>query len=293
MARQDSSVDGPLKPIIRKALVEDRARPYLRADGKTVADGGMLRVSSLAGVCAREEVLCSRLKIERPDTIGADLMMIFEHGNGLHWDLQNRVLVKTRSILGRWLCGCCGTYVGGLDAWDVPVPKDFKESQLPRPAVCPKCETLIDSDNSLYQEQFLTVPEFRLCGHPDGFLRVEGLAGLGVLEAKSINPKGAWEVRGCPKLDHVVQAQCYMWMTGCRWGKIVYWDKAGSGMASLIEHTIDYDDDQVEAIQCMVSDIWKGVEEPDTPLPDRICAHPDAKRAELCAVAKPCFEEVA
>jgi len=145
----------------------------------------------------------------------------------------------------------------------------------------------------LYIEQHVKDKKYRLMGHPDGFLRMEGFPGLGVLEVKSISSRGAWEVRGCPKLDHVTQAQCYMWMTGCRWGKVLYWDKGSNGISALIEHTVEYDEDHVEAIQNMVRDIWTGVENPDTKLPERICASPECNRAELCSSVEECFDAAA
>jgi hypothetical protein len=167
----------------------------------------------------------------------------------------------------------------------------FNELQIQRPNICPNCKAVMSSDNSLYIEQHIKNPEYRLMGHPDGFIRLDGYPGFGVLEIKSISPKGAYEVRNCAKLDHVVQNQSYMWLTGCRWGKVLYWDKGTVGMRGLIEHTIEYDEDHVEAIQNLVRDIWIGVEDPDSKLPERICASPDCKRAKHCSSVEVCFAE--
>jgi len=278
-----TEIHGDLKPLIRSAIPEQRKKPPLTKDD-------WIRVSGLAMLCAREEVLASRLGVVRDDNIDADLMLIFEHGHGLHWDLQNRVLPLTKTLLGRWLCGACGTYHGGEDTWETPMA-GFEESQILRPLTCPNCGAPMTSDNSLYHEQWIKDPQYRLAGHPDGFLRLEGMPGLGVLEVKSISPRGAYEVRNCAKLDHVTQAQCYMWMTGCQWGKVLYWDKGTVGMKGLIEHTIEYDEDHVEAMQNLVRDIWSGIE--GGKLPERICASPDCNRADLCACSEPCFKEAA
>jgi hypothetical protein len=280
--------DGDLKALIRRDIPEKRKKPSLRK-------GDWLRVSGLAMTCPREEVLCARDDIVRNDNIDADLMLIFEHGHGLHWDLQNRVLPLTKTLYGRWLCGACGAYHGGKDHWTVGnelfSPDKFSKAQVLRPAQCPHCHAPMNSDNSLYIEQHVKDPLYHLMGHPDGFLRLDGFPGLGVLEVKSISPRGAYEVRNCAKLDHVTQAQCYMWMTGCRWGKVVYWDKGTVGMRGIIEHTIEYDEDHVEAIQNVVRSIWSGIE--GGKLPERICASPDCKRAEGCAAAATCFQEAA
>jgi len=267
-----------LRPLIRSAIPESREKPPLTKED-------WIRVSGLAMLCAREEVLCSRSGLIRTDNVEADLMMIFEHGHGLHWDLQNRILPLTKTLFGRWLCGECGTRHGGGGEWMTPL-KGFEESQILRPATCPNCDAVMTSDNSLFQEQWIKDPEYR----PDGFLRLDGMPGLGVLEVKSISPRGAWEVRGCAKLDHVTQVQCYMWMTGCRWGKVLYWDKGTGGMKGLIEHTIEYDEDHVEAMQNLVRDIWAGIE--GGKLPERICASPDCKRADVCSSDTRCFEEL-
>jgi hypothetical protein len=280
-----------IKAKVKEALCEERITPPLNATGTSVEDGGLIRISSLAGMCAREEILCSRLNRVRKSLISADLSAIFEHGNGLHWCLQNRVLVRSESIVGRWLCGNCGSCHGGQAEWELPVEKEFKDSQVFRPEVCPMCGSKLSSDNSLYQEQWLVDRKERWSGHPDGFIRDRMALGLGVLEGKSINPRQAWEVRNCPKLDHVVQAQSYMVATGCRWALIFYWAKDGSGMVSLIPHVIEYDEVHAETIMNMVRDIWKGVREVDSLLPERICVTPDSKRALLCSTSEECFQE--
>lgn len=291
---------GELKSLIRRDIPETRNKPPLTNEA-------WIRISGLAMMCAREELLCARHQTVREDSVDADLMMIFEHGHGLHWDLQNRILPQTKTLFGRWLCGNCGTRHGGRSLWGVPDPEKtfpinpdepdndykFKDSQILRPEKCRVCGTFLTPDNSLYQEQHIKNQEYRLMGHPDGFLRLEDMEGLGVLEVKSISPRGAWEVRGCAKLDHVTQAQCYMWLTGCRWGKVLYWDKGTGGMKGLIEHTIEYDEDHVEAIQNLVRDIWTGIEDETSKLPERICGSPDCRRAGHCSSVVPCFKEAA
>ena len=290
--------ESDLKSIIRATIQERSEKPPLSSESDSAEN--IIRVSGLASVCPREEVLCSRHNVSRPEEISADLMMIFEHGNGLHWDMQNKILPQTKTLLGRWLCGSCGAQHGGEPVWEVPLEwieggwndeyvDRFENSQILRPDKCPNCLNDMSHENSLYMEQWIKVPELRLAGHPDGFLRLPGLPGLGVLEIKSINSKGAWEVRNCAKLDHVVQTQTYMWMTGCRWGKILYWDKGTNGMKGIIEHTVEYNEDQVEAISNIVRDTWEGVRGGD--LPTKICASPDCKRANLCAVSDLCFSD--
>jgi len=281
MGRSNHELDqGSLKPLIAEALFEDRAVPMLTPDS-------WLRVSALAGLCAREEVICSVDELVRKDPISSDLMMIFEHGHSLHWGLQNRVLPKTHTIHGRWRCIMCGHVRGGADTWVLPLPEDFHARQLLRGDRCPNCDAEQNADTCIYVEQWFKNEEFRIAGHPDGFLRIPSLEGPGVLEGKSISSRGAWEVRSVPKMDHVVQAMTYMWLTGCRWGKIVYWNKGGYGKDTLIEHHIEYDEDHVESIQELIRSIWNGVR--DGKLPERICGDSGCKRAKACFVTDECF----
>jgi CRISPR/Cas system-associated exonuclease Cas4 (RecB family) len=283
-----------LRPLIRDAIRENRDKPPLEADS-------WIRMSGVSYLCAREEVLCARDGVTREDKVEPDLALIFEHGNALHWVLQNRILPATKTLLGRWICGECGAAHGAPVEWEVPEDgtpehaefvQEFEDAQMLRPETCEECNVELTSDNCLYVEQYIKSPEYLLDGHPDGFLRLEGLPGLGVLEVKSISSRGAWEVRGCPKLDHVTQAQGYMWRTGCRWGLIIYWDKGANGMKALIVHLVEYDEDHVEAIKNLLRDIREGVSDPESKLPERICASSDCKRANLCGVAETCFEDV-
>lgn len=281
MAGSNKELDqGSLKSLIDLKLFEDRQVPPLTSDS-------WLRVSALAGLCAREESICSMDELRRKDPISSSLMLIFEHGHALHWALQNRVLPKTQTIFGRWRCLMCGKTRGGAEEWELPLPKGFHDQQLPRGERCPDCDAEQNPDTCMYVEQWFKNPEFRVAGHPDAFLHIPQIEGPGVLEAKSISPRGAWEVRSVPKMDHVVQAQTYMWLTGCKWGKIVYWNKGGYGKDTLIEHHLDYDDDHIDAIKELISSIWAGVK--SGKLPERICENPDCKRAEACSVVDECF----
>lgn len=291
MGRSSAIMDGDLKSLIREKVAETRIIPPLKLEGTGIEDGGLLRASAMAGVCAREEVICSRINKVREEKNKADLMLIFEHGNGLHWVLQNRILPKIGTMRGRWRCMCCGRVYGGGETgeWESPPPDRFVFAQVMRPATCESCGTPMRSDTCVYVEQWFVDSTSRMSCHPDGFLQVRGYDYPGVGEFKSINPRGAWEVRGCPKLDHVVQLQCCLWLTGRTWGKILYWDKAGSGMSTLIEHTLERDEDHIGTIRAFVDQIWEGVG--GGPIPEPICAVRDCKRAELCHVVEECFGE--
>lgn len=243
-----------------------------------------MRASSFPEICPREEILCQIHKVERKREISADLAMIFEHGKALHNQLQNSVLPALGVLLGHWSCVRCGAHYGrkpGAATLHEPV----EDWAVARPESCSKCE----GRNFVYHECYFANEEYRIEGHPDGFLRIQGLPGLGILEAKSISQKGAWEVRNVPNLNHVIQAHIYMWLADLHWAKVLYWDKGSHGISALVEHTIERDEETIDRIKSVLRSLWEGMK--SGILPERVCASIEAPRACACAVAKPCFPE--
>jgi len=113
---------------------------------------------------------------------------------------------------------------------------------------------------------------------------------LGVIECKSISHKGAELVKGSPDFGHVVQLQSYFWLTGLKWGKILYWDKTVYGLPAIIEHFVEKDDATIDRIKELIRSFRDGLR--TGKVPSRICSSPDCKRAEGCALVKPCFDPV-
>jgi hypothetical protein len=264
-------------------VVKDEFKEERRV--KPLTSQGWLRVSALSSLCAREEVLAAILDIERHDFIDTDLLLTFNHGHGLHWALQNRVLSRIEVLFGRWRCKICGACYGGVDT-DV--------GNIARPKTCTsnickdRKEPRDGDDNDFeYQEQFFKSNEYRIGGHPDGFLRLPDADEEGVLEGKSVSERRSKEIRDVPDFGHVVQLQTYMWLTGRKWGVILYWVK-GLYRSPFIEHYVERDDETIEKIKEMISGIWYGIKK--GVLPDRICSSPDCNRAEECSLAEPCFK---
>lgn len=261
-----------LKKILSARLASVENVPWMHPES-------WLRASGLSELCPREEALCAAGKVERNREIESDLQVIFEHGKALHNQLQNSVLPSLGLILGTWSCTQCGALYGKqtdgpVDSWAVL-----------RPDKCtsPECS----GTSFIYHEASYSDVELRIGGHPDGFLLIAGLNGLGILEAKSISPNGAWEVKNVPKLEHAIQAQIYMWLTGLTWTKILYWDKGTNGIAAFTEHTMERDEDTIADIKRTIREIHEGVA--GGPLPERICLAADAPRACKCVVVETCF----
>lgn len=117
-----------LKDMIKTAWTVTRA-------SSPVASDGWLRTSSIARVCPREEGLAVKyLGIRaRSEAIKAALMMIFEHGTGLHVRLQNVILPQALPFFGVWRCSRCGTAHGGLSGQqggDSVAPPDRSTERL-------------------------------------------------------------------------------------------------------------------------------------------------------------------
>lgn len=271
-----SLVEAALKSgaSIKKILKEEYAQVE---DVPFLTRTSWLRASGFPSLCPREEVLCAQKKVSRTKKISADLNLIFQHGHGLHHQLQNEILPAVGILRGKWICNSCGTMHGGHVKEGVRV-EEWAEA---RPDECRNCT----SGDFRFHEVQLVNDEYRISGHCDGFLVLPGMPGMGILEGKSI--KSGWEVQNVPKLDHVIQIQTYMWLTGLKWGIVLYWQKGENGVAALIEHLIERDEETIMMIKDTLKSIWEGVD--GGSLPDRICDSPTCPRAKACAVKDACF----
>jgi hypothetical protein len=248
---------------------------------------GWIRVSSLATLCPREEAICALKSIVRTKEFNGDSAMTFAHGKALHHQLQNDLLPSIGCLLGVWKCTDCGTVYGS------------KTAMIRRPETCEKCDSAQQDEPQggpwekkthefKYIEQWFGDEYLRLGGHPDGFVVLPGMPGDGVFEGKSISSRGAANIKSVPDMGHVVQVQAYMFLTGRKWGKIVYWDKGAYGLQAVHEHLVERDEDTIEQIKKVVISIRQSLT--TGKLPRRICSSVDCKRAEECGSAKLCFE---
>lgn len=264
---------GSLIDVLTKTWKREQIRQPLQADD-------YIRVSSIASLCAREETLRNKLNRPERELLKADLLLTFLHGTALHWGLQNHALPEVGVLYGMWRCLGCGTIHGSVKD-NEPVAN----GAILRPSQCSKCS----SNRFEYHEHQFVNHELRVTGHADGFLALSGLPGLGVLEAKSVGGKSAWEIKKSPKYDHVIQAQLYLWLSGLQWTLILYWVKGENGLEALREYVIERDDEAIEAAKDLVLEIRNGIT--SGILPNRICETNDCPRAKACALANPCFKE--
>lgn len=259
-----------------KGLIKERfSRSEVRAP---LRPGDKVRASGLYKICPREEVLAARHQVMRTDDISADLHLIFGHGYAIHHYLQNELLPDLGVLLGSWRCTHCAKAHGRFKK-GVPLEWCLR----PRPRKCRRC-----SNRSFeYEEASLADDKLLITGHPDGFLVIPSYPGIGLLEAKTVSGRGAADVRFVPNVSHVLQAQVYMHMTGCKWTKILYWQKDVVGLSGLIEHDIEYDSETIQNIQTTMLKIQSGLLYDE--LPDRICGTPTCDRAKSCQLKDQCF----
>ena len=260
-----------LMDAIALAATETRVTP-------PIADGDVLRASGFAFMCPREEVLAGLYEVTRKETIGADLGLIFATGHGIHWMIQNLLLAKSSILLGQWSCLGCGWKHGSKPKGGVS-----GLGLKPHPGMCETC----GKEAFIYEELYFKNSVYRIGGHPDGFLVLPNLPGIGILEIKSISPRGAWEVKTMPKMEHIVQVQIYMWLTGAQWCKILYMNKGDMGQRAYIEHHVARDESTIEIAKETLLGIFNGLK--GGPVPEPICATHDCPRAKKCKLVKECF----
>lgn len=265
-----------LKKILQERYSTVEEVPWLTVDSR-------VRGSRFPEICPREEVLISKEHLVRKREISPDFFLVLEIGKALHHQLQNSILPGAGVLYGEWECARCGKHFGVKKP---NAPAD--QYAVKRPERCDRCESTFFQ----FHEYHFTNDEYRIDGHSDGMLSIAGLNGLGIVEAKSISAKGAWEIRNVPKLDHVLQSHVYLWLSGLQWAKILYWDKATFGMSGLIEHTIERDEETIDMIKSTLRELWGGLAS-GIPSLTRVCANVEAPRAKACLVRGPCFATTA
>jgi len=261
-----------LKDLIltRYGRKEDRQPPSL--------DNFYYRASGLAYICPRQEVLQQQhevlLRVRKP----AEEVANYDVGTGMHYAMQNIILPAIGVMRGAWRCLGCGMVHGAQQPGQL-----VYEAAIPRPEVC-RCGHKV----FLYDEYFLKDPSVGTGGHMDGLLVLPRYPGMGLFELKSISQNGAKKVKDCPQIEHVMQANAYMWLSGLQWAKILYWVKGVYSVEkNLIEHHVERDEEVWNSIKTMLHSIRRGME--TGKVPDRVCAHRACARAQECPVLNQCF----
>lgn len=276
-----------------RALKERRSVPPMSEDT-------WIRVSSIGGMCAREEVLCSKHNIIREDIVDGYAGINFQMGNAIHWMMQNKVLAPTGKIIGSWRCTYCGEVYGSRS-----------NKMVPRPETCLRCGAVagdvprvdnkpvagVQGNAFLYVEEWLGDSELKIGGSPDGQMvygdpNSYSADDVVMLEFKSANERNFFKYKNAPDFMHAIQTQVYLWLTGFKKAKIIYFNKnfSPSDQAPFNEHDFDYDPDVIERVRAMVIQIREGVAGGRIPA-RTVCAARSCFRAGKCQVADICFRD--
>lgn len=277
--------------LIRDALAENRIKHPLMEDE-------WIRVSSIGNMCPREEAICSKNNIIREDKVDGDAGLNFEFGNAIHWLFQNRAIARTGYIVGSWRCTYCGEIYGSRDSKMVPRPESCIRCGAvagDRPRVLGRPIDDVMPHAFIYIEEWLGNEEFKIGGSPDGqmvFCDPNNYTNddLTLLEFKSSNENNFGKYKDCPDFGHVIQTQVYMWLTGLRKAKIIYFNKNFSPYKHnpIHEHDLEYDEECIDRVKEAVSSLRIGAA--GGPLPERnVCSTPDCSRAIKCKARDICF----
>jgi hypothetical protein len=287
--KKTSSAKELIETAMRQAIAET---PPMNADT-------WFRISSFGGICPREEVLRHRYGVAKSSGIDPNLGLTFEFGHDIHYMMQNKVMPATGKIIGSWRCTWCGETYGSL-----------KEGLLPRPEQCLRCGGIAGdayrkngkpiltqrSESFVFMEEWVGNAEYMIGGSPDGYY-VDGNLDrytnddIVLLEFKSASENNFSKYVKAADFMHVIQCQCYMWLTGFKRAKILYINKSIFGMDGIVEHDIRYDQDTVTLVQKALKEVRIGLN--GGPIPPReLCDSASCPRANGCAVSRRCFSEV-
>ncbi len=231
-----------------------------------------IRVSHFPYMCPREEVICAREDIVRERRITEDNEWFFGVGHALHYLFQSRFLGPQGALLGMWMCMGCGKKYGG--------PGNMR-TKHPGECDCGVHDFIIREDT-------VEDHELRIIGHYDGVIQIPGKEPVAIVDFKSMNKFYFMRTKDRPVANHVLQLNLYMWLTGFRHGVLVYINKQELKLRDAIrEFWIEYDERMIADAQEKIQALKEGLD--GGPMPTRICASRNAKRAVGCKTKARCF----
>lgn len=239
------------------------------------------RCSQIPGMCPRMFTISAQKAIEVSEVRDANSLWALGVGSAYHGIFQNVILPTLTGIFQGWWISPShpNKIITGEELPGHPLGHKW----IPQPD--PSCS---------YEEMKAFDPVLQMSGKPDGVL-VWGPDDVEVLELKSA---GAFKkdgldpsLGGNPEPGHVVQAHCYMMLTGLRKARIVYVVKADGKMKDVIfEHVVPWDEATVAEIRDTLTMTLKAVNE-DRILPRLpVCTKKSDRRAKGCMLRETCFQ---
>lgn len=261
---------------VTRLVAQTDAVPQKTRSGGT--DEGLLHVSSLIGMCEREQAISRQHGKPSFTSVSGPMKIIWKIGRAVERHIRNSVLSARdwNDIYGVWTCACtASTHLG----------------EYPRERTCPRCWKPL----SHYREPALKNYEYGIVGSPD--LTLIEMGYFLVVEVKSMN-KDDFDKLEAPKADHVLQAMSYRRLYELAGipvldiVAVVYARKDfkfGGSRAVYKEYHVPAEPwtGQVGSMFEAARRVWIANQEGN--LPDRVCDQVDCRRAKSCERASLCF----
>lgn len=272
---------------LRDALRAGLERPANPAPPKS---GDWFRCSGLPRLCPRMYGLAMRNALSLDMQVDAELGWVFGIGTAIHRQFQEEFLRSLpEGVFQGWWRNRATGYVAKGDSLPLGHNGDsLSHSWMPMPKG--------NSDDYEYVELSFRNEQYRLTGHCDGVLCWPGDEPE-IFELKTINDAGYATVDpengGKPKAEHYLQAQAYLWLSGLKRARIVYFCKRfGRFDDMLCEHTVERDERVIDDIKAMLEEAREVLATGATnALPMRLteCRSKSSDRAKYCPTKVACF----
>lgn len=219
-----------------------------------------LHLSSLYELCTRQRVLAVERGTPIRDVLRAPLRVRFDVGNAVHDLMREEYLGPMGGLYGDWRHGCGATAMGRL------------------PLRCASCG---GGGGWCYLEREIekTIAGVTVVGHLDGMIESDAF-GIGTLQIKSME-SAVFRHKRLPLPAHVWTEKAYLWLTGLRWGRILYVSTGLEEKTAVRDYVVRYDVRVAAQIERILAEIAAGGQ--------RACRGPGDARALACPVRWECF----
>jgi len=249
--------------------------------------GDWFRSSGLPKLCPRMYALAAQRAFSINTDVDAELGWVFGIGTAMHRQFQEEFLRKipTGVFQGWWRNRATG-YVSKGDSLAINHNAEcLSHSWAAQPSG--------DSDDYEYVELSFRNAEYRITGHCDGVL-VWPDSEPEIFELKTISEMGYYAVDpdggGKPKAEHVLQAQAYLWMSGLKRARIVYFCKKFGKINDMIcEHVVERDEQIIDSIKKHLKDSIDALDNGTMPVRMAECRTKSSDRAKYCPAKAACF----
>ncbi len=239
------------------ALSEALTKALILEEPDRIASKRM-HASMLADLCTRERVLVKQHDVHPTKVYPASLRVRFDLGTFAHDVVRNSYLAD--QLWGDWRCLACGWMAEG-----------YRPSAEHGDHRC-------TSDVWRYIER--EVERDGVVGHLDA-MEHDRLLGPGVTEIKTME-SARFQHGALPLKEHTIVLQVYLWLTGFRWGRLLYVSTGIEKVSPFKDYVFRYDLRTARRIAQIAAEESAGGK--------RACRTATDARALACPVRRPCWE---